>query len=433
MPLYQFGSNDIFFNRIKTHPKADFWIYNRKIYYNNRGVDAGSFHSQSLHVEPGYISLYEMNVDRDQNAAGQMIYPFITKDSGISAFKTVATSDFNSGYLYGEQIAGQYPLSASIAIEDRLDTALGHDIRADLTSGRPHILALKNALNSYSYMSPHYTYSSSLGDKGQQHVALVSIPSIFFGSSIKKGTVSLKFYITGTLAAEVQDINRNGELIQVSGTANALGSDYGSGSVAGVVLYNEGFVVLTGSWDISSHRDDYDGDTGVDDTPKWLYFGTSANPLPGGGPSFGGTTRGSTAQESVTSSAWQLTFEGVNYVPVMTMFAHAPRGMLNHSNNPTFKQFGQSSHTEIANTSSFHYVESDNVVVKNVVSSSWEVLTASSNTEYSTNSASFKKQTYISKVGIYDAEKNLIAIAKLAKPIRKTEEDDYTFKLKLDF
>ncbi len=144
MPLYPFGANDIFYNRIKTHPKSDFWIYNRKIYYNNKGVDAGSFHSQSLHVQPGFVSLYEMNVDRSQNVAGQMIYPFITKDSGISAFKTVSTNDFNSGYLYGEQIAGRYPLSASIAIEDRKDTTLGHDIRADLTSGRPHILALKN-------------------------------------------------------------------------------------------------------------------------------------------------------------------------------------------------------------------------------------------------------------------------------------------------
>lgn len=433
MPLYPFGANDIFYNRVKTYPKSDFWIYNRKIYYNNKGVDAGAIHSQSLHVEPGYISLYEMNVDRDQNAAGQMIYPFITKDSGISAFKTVSTSDFNSGYLYGEEISGQYPLSASLTIEDWKDTPEAHDIKTDLTSGRPHILALKNILNSYSYISPHYTYSSSFGDKGTQDIALVSIPSIFFGSSIKKGTVSLKFYISGTLAAEVQDLYKNGELIQVSGTANDLGSDYGSGSVAGVVLYNEGFIVLTGSWDISSHLDDYDGDTALDNTPKWIYFGTSANPTPGGGPDYGGTERGNDPKESVTSSAWQLSFDGVNYVPVMTMFAHAPRGALNHSNNPTFKQFGQSVYTEVANTSSYHYVEPDDVLIKNVVSSSWETLTASANSVYSTNSASFKKQTYISKVGIYDEEKNLIAVAKLAKPLRKTEEDDYTFKLKLDF
>ena len=77
---------------------------------------------------------------------------------------------------------------------------------------------------------------------------LINIPSIFYGSSIKKGSVRLDYYISGTLAATVQDKNFNGELIQVSGTANDLGADFGSASVAGVVLYNEGVIVLTGSW-----------------------------------------------------------------------------------------------------------------------------------------------------------------------------------------
>jgi len=51
---------------------------------------------------------------------------------------------------------------------------------------------------------------------------------------------------------------------------------------------------------------------------------------------------------------------------------------------------------------------------------------------YNEPSASFKKQTYISKIGIYDENKNLIAVAKVATPVKKTEEREYTFKLKLD-
>ena len=47
-------------------------------------------------------------------------------------------------------------------------------------------------------------------------------------------------------------------------------------------------------------------------------------------------------------------------------------------------------------------------------------------------SASFRKQTFISKIGIYDDEKNLIAVANLATPVKKLEDRDYTFKLKLD-
>ena len=46
---------------------------------------------------------------------------------------------------------------------------------------------------------------------------------------------------------------------------------------------------------------------------------------------------------------------------------------------------------------------------------------------------SFEKQVYISKIGLYDKDRNLIGIAKLATPVRKREIDSYTFKLKLDF
>ena len=45
----------------------------------------------------------------------------------------------------------------------------------------------------------------------------------------------------------------------------------------------------------------------------------------------------------------------------------------------------------------------------------------------------FQKQTFISKIGIFDEEKNLIAVAKIANPVLKRAEDSYTFKLKLDF
>ena len=59
--------------------------------------------------------------------------------------------------------------------------------------------------------------------------------------------------------------------------------------------------------------------------------------------------------------------------------------------------------------------------IKNTVSSSFPDPTGS-----------FQKQTYISRVGIYDKDKNLIGVAKVANPVKKTEDRDFTFKLKLD-
>lgn len=59
--------------------------------------------------------------------------------------------------------------------------------------------------------------------------------------------------------------------------------------------------------------------------------------------------------------------------------------------------------------------------VKNIASSS-----------FVDTDAEFEKITYINHIGIYDDDKNLIAIAKLANPVRKRENDELTFKIKLD-
>ena len=99
--------------------------------------------------------------------------------------------------------------------------------------------------------------------------------------------------------------------------------------------------------------------------------------------------------------------------------AHAPRGHLNHSNNPTFLT-GNLAGVMSPMTASYRYAERP-IEIHNTISSS-----------YTDPTGSFKKQTFISKIGIYDERKNLIAVATLATPVKKTEEDEYTFKLKLD-
>ena len=114
----------------------------------------------------------------------------------------------------------------------------------------------------------------------------------------------------------------------------------------------------------------------------------------------------------------------------MTMFANAKRGQVNYSNNPTFLNYSSSLSASTPNaadpnvwvaTSSFAFEESTERTIFNFVSSS--------SPDYS---ASFKRQVYISRVGIYDDNKNLIGVATLANPVRKEEDQDITFKIKLD-
>ena len=419
MPYYEFGPNDIFHNRIKTHPKVEFVIYANKVYYNNDAMISGSLPSRTTnvtHVDTGFISLYELNVHRDErektatDSTTQMIYPFITKNGSLSSFSTVSSNEFNSDFNYGDVLTSSYPMSSSIR-RDFFDT--------DAT--RTRVEALRNTLDYYVHISPHYAYSSSEPgdtlktihpqaqvvpgcDKSTQALGLVSIPSIFYGSSIRKGSVHLKFFISGTLLGELHDRDKNGSLIEVTSSVHA------TGNVGGVVLYNEGFLVLTGAWDMhpGTFQDTYKGSGEGNQDPQWVFFGA-------------GATDGTTAT-TAPSSSFSLEYEGINYIPTLTMLAHAPKGLLNDSSNPTFLKSGSyTKNMKFTITESHHYAEDNSFAIKNIVSSSHPHF-----------SASFRKQTYISQIGLFDEERNLVGIAKLATPVKKTEDREFTFKIKMD-
>jgi hypothetical protein len=388
MPFKKFNQSDIIHNTIKAHPRVSLAIYDSKIYKQNETQVSGAFVASVPNAPPGFISLYEQNVDRTPSDTG-MIYPFVVKNGTLSNFKTISTSKFNADFAYGSTITSSYPLTASISRE-----------YFQLGQARPHVTALKNTLNYYKNISQHYAYSSSLGDKATQRLNLASIPSIFFGSSIKKGSVDLKFYISGTLIGQLQDKRYNGELIQTGPPGSS-----GSGSVAGVVLYNEGFMVLTGSWPLeTSVARNYLNDITNPQTSSWLFFGVGAQDgIPSG---------------VIPSSSYEMNFEGTQRIPTVTLLAHADKGEMNHSNNPTYIKYGQ---RLLPNSSSISFIESDREI-KNTVES-----------PYVSPTGSFEKITYISKIGIYDEDKNLIGIASVSRPVKKSEEQQYTFKLKMDF
>jgi len=457
MPYYRFAPTDKFVNTLVTHPSIEFVIYSGSAYYNQEVTLSGAFEPMVKHMSAsGYVSLYEYNIDRpgtaDQlqnpipwnSAVGNtgLIYPWTVKDSTRIAFRTVTNQTYNT-FDHGDIISGSYPMSASISKEyypaslprrtpDDVDPSSSppadefpDDIRS--SGSVSHLYALQNTMNNYRYISPHYAVSSSFigggrdltastadrqaagpingcpscGDPrsipGAIDVGLISIPSIFYGSAIDKGSVKLQFYVTGTLMGELHDTNKNGELIQSSGAISA-----NDGQIAGVVLYNEGFIVLTGSWALGTHTEVYvEGASAA--APAWTYFGQSIS-----------------GSIMATSSSFGLHMSGTTKTQTLTLLANAKKGKLNHSNNPTYlTRGGHPGDTRPSISSEYTQFRKQNI--KNIVSSS-----------YNDPTGSFKKTTYISKVGIYDENKNLIGIAKVATPVKKTEERDFTFKLKLD-
>lgn len=425
MSFYKFNRNDVFTNTLRLYPEVKFVIYSGSAYYNNTPNISGAFANPIRLTDAGNVSLYELNVDRSDASTGKtigpdgiedrgIIYPWIVKDGSRLNFRT-STSEAFAVLDPGNIITGSlYPYTASISKEfySATHARFVSPVITQNASGDPtvtnngsvsNLRALKNTINYYKNISPHFEYSSSADsvtagihnrDFDSSVVGLVSVPSIFYGSQIKKGSVNLEFYYTGSLIARAQDTKRNGELIQTYGTASL------TDSVIGLVLYNEGFIILTSSADLSVNQDYYTSPT-VLSTANWTHFAQSVS----------GTI-------TAPSSSYIMQMSGTTNTQVITMFANAPKGELNHSNNPSYLVNGAET---LISTGSLGYIESDTIEVKNIISSS-----------YPDPTGSFEKTTYISKIGIYDDERNLIGIAKVATPVKKTVDRDFTFKLKLD-
>ena len=463
MSFYKFTENDLFVNFLDTKPSCKFDIYNSQIFYNNTGEVTGAYADNTPNVPAGHINLYELNVDRSSARTG-LIFPFMTKDSSLTTFKTISTSDFFSTDYGTDIVSTTYPLSASITRElfaanhfatmrttnettinnergtgDAMSLQTGMltagglpDFNTSDSDGsgltslqrynalkgsiqKSHLNSLKNIINAKSIMSPHFRYSASFADGysrdlDEETVNLISIPSIFYGSKIEKGTLNLKYYLTGTLIGEIKDENHNGELIQVGPEGST-----GSGSVAGIALYEEGFIILTGSWDLQTTGPSADAQLNYNNTgartSRWTFFAVGAND---------GIVMDGEGADTRASASYSIEFSGSNTVPVMTMMAHAPKGQLNHSNNPTYLSHSSTDGYYSGASSSVSYVQADLPVVNNVSSS------------FDNPTGSFAKQTYISKIGLYDKEKNLIGVTTVAKPVKKTEDREFTFKIKMD-
>ena len=410
MSLKKFGENDIILNTMKTHPSNEFFIFDGVVHYNNVPAQSGAFSNRILNVPPGHISLYELNIDK--GAANVFSYPFITKQGSGAAFKTVSATTYSNAFVFGDEMTSSYPMSASITRElmvtaGRRKTGVdtSQSPTSTFTAGPvyPHFYALKNRVNFYGTVSEHYKVSSSYGDKALQTINLLSIPSIFYGQKIKPGSVTLDWYLTGSLIGRLQDIKRNGELIQTQPAGST-----GSGSIAGVVMYDEGFILLTGSWALNQTSLKMVSGSGATQKPSWIYWAAGA---------LDNVSVGTTGPTFLSASS-KLSFQGVNDIQVLTMFANAKRGEVNYSNNPTFMEYGQ---TAIEKTSSQIYEESPTRRIYNTVSSS-----------YADYKSPFKRQVYVSRVAIYDESRNLIGIATLSNPVLKKEDEDLSFKLRLD-
>ena len=396
MGYKSFSPNDLVYNSIVTHPESEFLIHSGNVYYQRERSIDGSFLNKIKHVPSGYLSLYELNINRPSDS---LIYPFIEKSSTRQSPRSVSASEFNDDTLFphGTQLTGAYPMKATIT---RIFIPAGVEFATDLETphaNRKYVRALKNTVNTQNEVAANISYDSLATSAAN----MLCAPGIFYGSKIKKGTVELNCYIEGVLKATAKDKYSDGRLMQT--LLNGVESE----EQIGIVLYNQGLIITTSNNVLDPSCQEFYASKTVATSPTWLDFGT-------GMPEVGEETQYS----APTKAAWQINFSGVNKIPTLTMFAYSKLGEDNYSNNPTFLEGGIPGHVT---HNERNFIQKKRNIKK------------INKSEYSDHEADFESTTYISKIGIYDKHKNLLAIATLANPVKKNEKRDYMFKIGIDF
>jgi len=390
--IKKFGQNDVFVNTIKTKPYFKFSIFNGQA--NFRGDFANT-------VSKGNTALNDLN-----KAPGETqnpdYYRYAIYDGTLTSFSSVSSEQISAARM-GDIFAINYPITASIStFFFPKDTNPTSSTYLSTDTSRFRIKSLKATFQKYKKYSFMYQYSSSYADYENDDISLINIPNVFYGDQINKGSVRLNIYSNGVLLCSAQDVGKNGELIQTTGSTTLNDKN-----VAGLVFYDEGLILLFASASLTDYTEQFystdDKPSTTPDYARWNNWGTALN-APSG---------------SVVRTSYDLEYEGVNQVPQLLMFANAEATELNNSNNKTFIKYGQTAN--VFSTSSNSVSENQEIQIKNIVK-----------TPYVSPVPTFHKETYISKILIYDKDKNIIGVAKLATPVRKTEDRSFTFKLKLN-
>lgn len=184
------------------------------------------------------------------------------------------------------------------------------------------------------------------GDTSSNQVVIFDISNLFYGKEIKPGTLELiDTRISGSnFGIKLKD-DANGNLYR----CDASGSSYPTWASVGNVLYNEGLVVIK--------------------YPQLYFFG---------------------------EEQFQISFNGIQNVHVMSIRALAKAGDLISSSNPTWNATDNKLDTSLAN-------------------------------EYT------KKYVNITGINIHDENLNVVMRTNLAQPLQKRVDDKVVVKIKMDY
>ena len=312
-------------------------------------------------------------------------------------YGTFPNDDNIKNYSHGMfQSVYDYPYLSSSA-NHIFDLTVGYDETSPLSSSSGGVQRAKkiNMYNQFSQVLLGYTgsanevrkFESDLtldGVNAMKEVVFVNLSRLLTKDEIKKGSVSITL---GTASwadpfAGVKTFTDSGASA-TQGTLNTVGGDYGlltsttTSLTGGIVFYQAGVMVLTSSiW--AGTSDFFSASTGTSSFDEQLVSGSISG-----------------SADAFRHRMQNLQLNNTTEINSTVYFCRMPHNKFNYSSNPTYLNAGQ-------------------VRVKN------------GNRQNSPIS-------YVTTIGLYNSQNELLAVAKLSEPLRKDPTQELTLRVRLDY
>jgi hypothetical protein len=224
-----------------------------------------------------------------------------------------------------------------------------------------------------------------------KEVFFVNLSRLLTKDEIKKGSfrLSLSTSSWATPSAGTRTLGDYHAKVDGTGVTNCVGGDYGvlydntTASVGdngyGVVFYQAGIAVITASlFQKTGTGFNHEGTSGATyDVEQSLVSASITGSL-----------------NALRHRIQNITFNNTTEINSTIYFCRAPANKFNYSSNPT-------------------YTTGSKIRIKNV--------------------ASDNPVSYITTVGLYNAANELLAVAKLSEPIKKSVDNELTIRVRLDY
>ena len=312
-------------------------------------------------------------------------------------YGTFPNDDNIKNYSHGMfQSVYDYPYLSSSA-NHIFDLTVGFDESSPLSGSANAVQQAKkiNMYNQFSQVLLGYTGSANTvrlfeGDLSLDQSGLVIREGVFVNLSrlltkdqIKKGSVSIALG-TASYATPFTGIKTftDSAATENAGTLNTIGGDYGvlsssTAGVGGVVFYQAGVMVLTSSiW--AGTTDFFSESAGARTFDQQLVSGSISG-----------------SADSLRHRLFNLQFNNTTEINSSVYFCRASHNKFNYSSNPT-------------------YLNSSAIRVKN-------------------NNRDNPPVAYVTTIGLYNSQNELLAVAKLSEPLKKDPTNELTLRVRLDY